>query len=269
MDRTAATRQAWRAEYGSEWAYYVAAALVFAASVAGTIACWVSMSGMDGMPMPGDWTMSMMWMRMPGQTWPAAVASFLVMWMVMMVAMMLPSLVPMLTRYRQAIRGTSRARRAALTGCVATAYFLVWAAFGMVAYPLGLALASATMESAALSHAVPVATALVVLAAGALQFTTWKARQLACCRQAPGPGRTLCADTRTAWRHGLRLGLHCARCCGSLMAALLVVGMMDLAAMAIVTAAITAERLAPAGERVSRAVGVLTVMAGLVLIWAR
>jgi hypothetical protein len=39
----------------------------------------------DGeMLMPGGWTMSMAWMRMPGQTWPGAAASFLAMWIVMM-----------------------------------------------------------------------------------------------------------------------------------------------------------------------------------------
>ena len=36
--------------------------------------------------------------------------------------------------------------------------------------------------------------------------------------------------------------------------------------MAVVTAAITVERLAPAGERVARAIGVLVVGAGYVLI---
>jgi hypothetical protein len=61
------------------------------------------MSAMGGMPMPGGWTMSMVWMRLPEQTWPGAAASFLGMWIVMMVAMMLPSLVPMLWRFRQAI----------------------------------------------------------------------------------------------------------------------------------------------------------------------
>ena len=50
--------------------------------------------------MPGGWTMSMAWMRMPGQTWLGFAASFLGMWVAMMVAMMLPSLVPMLWRYR-------------------------------------------------------------------------------------------------------------------------------------------------------------------------
>jgi hypothetical protein len=41
---------------------------------------------------------------------------------------------------------------------------------------------------------------------------------------------------------------------------------MDLRAMAVVTAAITIERLAPAGERVARAIGVVAVGAGLFLI---
>ena len=39
------------------------------------------------------------------------------------------------------------------------------------------------------------------------------------------------------------------------MAILLAVGVMDLRAMAVVTAAITVERLAPAGERVARVIG--------------
>ena len=52
-------------------------ALLFAASAVVTIAWCASMSEMDGMSMPGGWTMSMAWMRMPGQTWPGAAASFL------------------------------------------------------------------------------------------------------------------------------------------------------------------------------------------------
>ena len=52
------------------------------------------MSAMGVMVMPGGWTMSMAWMRMPGQTWAGAAASLLAMGIVMMVAMMLPSLIP-------------------------------------------------------------------------------------------------------------------------------------------------------------------------------
>jgi predicted metal-binding membrane protein len=253
-------------DQASEHVFYGVSALLFAASTALTITLCVSMSAMGGMTMPGGWTMSMMWMRMPGQTWPGAAASFLGMWIVMMVAMMLPSLVPMLWRYRQAIRGTGATRLGRLTALAGAGYFFVWAAFGMAAFPLGMALAEIEMQQPAVARAVPIAAGAIVLIAGALQFTAWKARHLACCREVPRRGSTLPANAKTAWRHGLRLGLYCSYSCAGLTAILLAVGIMDLRAMAAVTAAITLERLAPAGERVARAIGAVTVCAGLLLI---
>jgi len=103
-----------------------------------------------------------------------------------------------------------------------------------------------------------------VLIAGALQFTAWKARQLACCRAAghghrwPMPGE--------AWEYGVRLGIRCCYCCAGPTAILFVCGIMNLRAMAAVTAIITVERLAPAGERVARAVGAVVIGVGLFLI---
>jgi predicted metal-binding membrane protein len=218
---------------------------------------------MSEMPMLGGGTMSMMWMRMPGQTWPGAAASFMGMWVVMMVAMMLPALTPMLWRYRQVVGG---ARIGWLTVLVAGGYFFVWTLLGMSVFPLGATLAALQMQQPQLARAVPTVVGVVVLLMGFLQLTTWKARQLSCCREAPGRCHTLSADAGTAWRHGLSLGLQCSRCCGGLMVILLVIGVMDLRAMTLVTAAITVERLAPAGERVARAIGTVVVGAGLVLI---
>src|SRR5260370_40652344 len=126
----------------SQQAFFGISVLPFAASVAGTIVWCASMSAMAEMPMPGGWTMSMAWMRMPGQTWPGAAASFLGMWVVMMVAMMLPSLVPMLWRYRQAVGRTSETLLGPLTALVGAGYFFVWTAVGMAAFPLGVALAA-------------------------------------------------------------------------------------------------------------------------------
>lgn len=100
-------------------------ALLFAASAAVTVVWCSSMGVTSGMPMPGNWTMSMAWMRMPGQTWLSAGASFLTMWIAMMVAMMLPSLVPMLRHYREAVVTSDAARLGQLTVTVAVAYFFV------------------------------------------------------------------------------------------------------------------------------------------------
>jgi predicted metal-binding membrane protein len=50
------------------------------------------------------------------------------------------------------------------------------------------------------------------------------------------------------------------------MAILLAIGVMNLSAMAALAAAISVERLAPAGERAARAIGVVIIGAGLFLI---
>ena len=237
----------------SQKAFLGVSTLLFAASAAVTIAWCTSMAAMGEM-------------SMPGQTWTGAAASFLGMWVVMMVAMMLPSLVPMLWRYRQAVPKTGETRIGLLTALVGVGYFFVWTVFGIAAFALGVALAAVEMQQPALARAVPIAVGVVVLIAGCLQFTSWKAHHLAWCREAPGRGRTLPADAGTAWRHGLRLGLHCGRCCIGPMAILLVIGVMDLRAMIVVAAAITVERLAPAGERVARVTAAVVVGAGLLLI---
>ena len=220
-------------------AFLGVSALLFVASAVATVG-WCT-------------SMSMAWMRMPGQTWPGFAASFLGMWVVMMVAMMLPSLSLVLWRYREAVG------RSWLTAVVGGGYFFVWTLFGMAAFSLGVALTTLAMQQPALARAMPIAVGVVVLIAGAYQLTAWKARELASCRALP-------ADPGTAWRYGLRLGLHCSRCCVGLMAILLVIGIMDLRVMAAVAAAITIERLAPAAERVARVTGVVVVGAGLFLI---
>src|SRR5262245_64151527 len=121
----------------SELAFLGTSALLFAAGAAVTVVWCSSMSAMGEMPMPGGWRMSIAWMRMPGQTWPVAAASFLGMWVVMMVAMMLPSLVPMLQRYRRAVGPRGETRLGPLTALVGAGYFFVWTVFGLAAFPVG------------------------------------------------------------------------------------------------------------------------------------
>jgi predicted metal-binding membrane protein len=244
--------------------FFAVSILLFAASAAATIAWCASMSAMPAMSMPGGWTMSMAWMRMPDQTWPGAAASFMGMWTVMMVAMMLPSLTPMLGRYRRAVDPRGGARLGRLTALVGAGYFFIWALLGLAAFLVGVALAAVEMRSAAVARAVPMTAGAVVLLCGALQLTRWKARRLACCRQDSDP--PLAAGAAAAWRHGLRLGLDCVACCAGLTVILLVIGVMDLATMAIVTAAVSVERLSPVGPRIARLTGVLAGAAGLGLM---
>ena len=210
--------------------------------------------------------MSMAWMRMPGQTWAGAAASFLGMWSVMMVAMMLPSLVPVLRRYRDAPSGAGETHIGSLTALVGVGYFFIWIMFGVAAYLLGVVVTTVFMRQLALARAAPVGIGFIVLVAGVFQFTPWKVRYLGCCRDMARSIRTLPYGPGAAWEDGVRLGLHCGYCCAGLMATLLVLGVMDLRAMAAVGAAITIERLVPLGERAARIIGIVGVGVGLFLI---
>ena len=82
------------------------------------------------------------------------------------------------------------------------------------------------------------------------------------CRLAPDCGGSPPPDASRAWGHGLRLGVHCLRASSIWMIVLLVIGVMDLRVMAFVTAAITAERLAPRPAPVARATAILLIVAG-------
>ena len=243
-----------------------ASALTFVASSALTIVWVTSMSTTGGMPMAAGRTTSMVWAGMNGHAWPRALASFVAMWVVMTLAMMLPSLTPALWSYHWIIDRTGAATRPGrLTAVMAVGYFAVWASIGVALLPLRAALAAAEMRLPALARAAPHMVGVVVLVVGAVQFTAWKARHLAHCRVVPSRDSTMSVNAAAAWRHGLRLGVHCSLSCAGLMTILLAIGIMDLQAMGLVTAAITAERLAPDGVRAARAIGALALGVGLLL----
>lgn len=253
-------------ERTSQPAFFGTSALLFLASAALTTVWCGSMSSMGEMPMPGGWSMSMIWIPVLGQTWLGATASFVVMWIVMMVAMMLPSLVPTLWRYRQTLGNNGETRPSWLTALVALGYFFVWTMVGIVLFPVGATLAETEMRRPALAGVVPIVAGMVVVVAGVLQFSAWKGLQLASCRELSRCKRILPADANTAWHHGLRLGLHCMYGCAGFTAILFVFGVMDLRVMVLVTAAITVERMAPNAERIAQAIGTIVVGLGLLLI---
>jgi predicted metal-binding membrane protein len=187
------------------------------------------------------------------------------MWVVMMTAMMLPSLVPSLLRYRLSLREPETNHVNALTVLAGAGYLLVWASLGLAVYPAGVFVAKAGMGSPVLARFVPIATVIVLLLAGCFQLTVWKARQLCRCRAASASVQALPRFARRAWSHGVRLGAECALCCAGFTAVLLVTGVMNLAAMALVTAAITAERLLPQPERAARLAGLAIIAAAILM----
>ena len=221
---------------------------------------------MDGVHLHHGVTASMGSVAMGAGTWPDAAAQFLGMWVVMTVMMMLPSIAPALWRYRVSLGRAGMARADVLAALAGTAYLAVWTGAGLLVFVLGLAISAAETRWPALMRIVPIGAGAVVLVAGSIQLTAWKARRLVRCREMQPAGVAARVTPGSALRHGLRLGRDCGLSCAGAMASVLVLGLMDMRAMAIATLAITAERLAPAGDRVARVIGLGAIVAGSVLI---
>ncbi|MGO4713213.1 copper chaperone [Bradyrhizobium sp. 2TAF24] len=249
-------------EQVSRQVFFAVSALLFAGSLAATVLGCRAMAAAGIAMRPCGWTMALGWTPMPGQSWPAAAASFIGMWSVMMIAMMLPSLLPALWHMRVAISragGTSPDREVLLAGL---GYFLVWCAVGVVVLPLAVAVAAIGAALPAPGRDGPVVVGLVVVLAGVVQFSVWKLRHLDRCREAAGCDGAVLQQHGAAFRSGLRLGRHCLVSCAGAVAILVVTGGMDLVAMALVTMAIGMERLAPGGMHAARIVGAVAIAAG-------
>lgn len=247
--------------YGARTSYIVAF-LVFICAAGATLYFNKSMSG--GMLMPGNWTMSMMWMPMRSELGSAAI--FTAMWLAMMIAMMLPSAMPMLLLYRRASAFRGERRLGWTMFVLGSGYFLVWTLFGVVAYLIGALVARGAMHSDPFSRTLPLAGGLALCIAGIYQLTPWKSACLKHCRDP----LTLVANHLHGGRFGaLRLGIHhgafCAACCWALMLIQLVLGVMNLTVMLAVAVVIALEKLLSKGGWVAKAVGLASIAAGVVI----
>ena len=241
---------------------YLAAIALFSAAAALTIYYARDMSG--GMRMPGNWTMSMMWMMGRG---PTAALAFIAVWAIMMVAMMLPSTLPMLLLYRRVIVFRGGRAPGAKMFLAGAGYFAVWTLFGAAAYFAGTAVTRAAMISARISHLIPLATGTALVVAAAYQLTPVKSTCLRHCRD---PLSFAAEHLSAGWRGALQLGLHhgvfCAACCWGLMLIQLALGVMSLPVMAGVAVLIALEKLAPRGELLAKVIGAAAMVAGIVLV---
>ena len=206
--------------------------LAFIVSAAATVYFCRSMC--CAMEMPGGWTMSMMWMRMPGQTWFASALSFQFMWLAMMVAMMLPSAAPTFLKTR---------RPWASLCYMASGYFAIWLAAGVGIYALGVAFATVAMRSELFSRTVHLLLGASLIAAGSIQFTRWKMTHLLRCRSPFGCAIS-CPQHERSFRLGCRQGAACCVCCAAPMTIQLALGIMNPLLMIVVAIVIAAERLA-------------------------
>jgi predicted metal-binding membrane protein len=229
---------------------------VVLAGLAGiTVLSWVYLVylawRMSAMPMPG--------MAMP-QWRPWGAVDFLLMllmWAVMMVAMMVPSASPMILTFAS----THRRRQAQGNAVVPTAafvagYAIVWSAFSLAATLAQWGLHQAALLSPMMVSTSPVLGGLLLIAAGAFQ---WSGLKRACLSKCRTPLGFLLAEwregTRGALVMGLRHGAYCTGCCWALMALLFVGGVMNLLWVAAIAVFVLVEKIAPQGVHAARLAG--------------
>jgi len=185
-----------------------------------------------------------------------------VMWSAMMIAMMLPAAAPMVLTFIALCRHKRQAARAWI---FVAAYLAIWAAFSAGATALHWGLQLATLITPTMASSSIWLTGILLVVAGAVQFTRLKEVCLRHCRTPMGFLLTEWRDGAVgAWRMGFKHGLICLGCCWALMSLLFVAGVMNLAWVAALTVAVVIEKLHPAGVRVGRFLGGILIVSGIV-----
>lgn len=208
------------------------------------------MGGMPGHAMGPDLTMG-------------SAPLFFAMWVAMMAAMMFPSAAPMILLYAK----VQEQRHSGNTTLFVVPYLALWVFFGAVAFALGASVeVLAERSSWVREHWARAGGALLVLA-GLYQLSSLKQRCLSKCRSPLGfliqswrPGAA------GAVRMGLGHGVYCLGCCWLLFLVLVPLGVMNLAAMLVVTILVFAEKVLPGGRTASHVGALLLVLYGLAVI---
>lgn len=206
---------------------------------------------------------------MSGLTMGLSPALFLAIWVVMMVAMMFPTAAPMiLTFARVHASRRNKGQSFVPTWVFVAAYLLIWTLFGGLAYAAALTGQELAGHSAWLrDNAARIGGGAIALA-GAYQLSPLKKICLTKCRS---PLDFLLGSWRQgyvgAFQMGLQHGAYCLGCCWLLFVILFPLGVMNIAAMALITALIFAEKSLPFGHRISQTAALALVVYGGLVMW--
>lgn len=185
-----------------------------------------------------------MGMAMASPTMGLPAPAFLAVWVVMMIAMMFPTAAPMILTFHRIEAGKrERGDPFVSTWVFVAGYMIVWTLAGVAAY-LGALVAEWMAARTGLSavNAARIGGALLI-AAGLYQLSPLKNLCLSQCRSPIGFILSSWRDGPTgALRMGLEHGGYCFGCCWLLFVILFPLGLMNIAAMVLITLIVFAEK---------------------------
>ena len=203
-----------------------------------------------------------------GLTMGMGIGWFLAVWVVMMIAMMFPATARMNLAFARAQRERPSCGRACVPRWIFVgAYLLIWTLFGGFSY-LGATAASELAQQIPwlMMNATRIGGGILVLA-GLYQFTPCKRACLAKCCKPQQVIREGWRDGRAgAFRLGLSHGLSCLGANWLLCVLLFPLGLMNIAAMAVLTVLICAEKCFPLAERIAWVVGLALILYGMLVL---
>lgn len=203
-----------------------------------------------------------------GLTMGMGAALFLAIWVVMMIAMMFPAAAPMILVFARTQRDRLRGGSTFVSTWVFVgAYLLIWALFGVVAY-LGANASSGLAQQVSwiTMNAARIGGGILVLA-GLYQLTPLKRACLAKCRTPQDFILHSWRDgSRGSFRMGLEHGIYCLGCYWLLFVLLFPLGVMNIAAMVLLTVLILAEKFFPLGMRMAQFAALVLILYGALVI---
>ncbi|MDY0882346.1 DUF2182 domain-containing protein [Dongia soli] len=233
------------------------------------------MSSMPGMDMSGPKMsgMAMAGMDMLATPHLADQTVLFLMWVAMMIGMMIPAAAPMILLYaRVARKAAAHGKPFAATGWFAAGYLLVWAAFSLIATLLQGWLQRHAFLSPDMAISNRLFAGFLLIAAGLFQWGSLKDACLSQCRmplqfiqQHGGFSR----DAGGSLKLGMYHGAYCVGCCWALMALLFVGGVMNMLWIAGLTILVLLEKIAPFGRNLAKAIGVVLMLCGVVVLATR
>jgi predicted metal-binding membrane protein len=193
-----------------------------------------------------------------------------VMWTVMMVAMMIPSAAGMVLAFAAVQRQRhERSLPYTPTGLFLLGYLVLWSVYSLAATLLQWGLHDASLLTPMMAAARPVLGGGLLVLAGIYQFTPLKYACLSKCRSPLGFLLSGWRDGRWgALIMGFQHGTECVACCWVLMLLLFVAGLMNLLWVAVIAGYVLVEKVAPAGHRIARVMGALSILWGIGLLVA-
>ena len=206
--------------------------------------------------------------EMMGPTMGLSAPIFLGIWVAMMVAMMFPTAMPMILTFARVQAGKeAREQPTVPLGIFVGAYLLVWTVFGAAAFAVASAGVELADRSMWLMDNASRIGGVMLIAAGIYQLSPLKRICLSKCRSPMSWLLNSWRDGRGgALRMGVEHGTYCLGCCWLLFVILFPLGMMNIAAMALITVLIFAEKSLPAARATAVGAAVILVAYGAIVI---